>query len=271
MPSEEPTPGAEDAFRRLSEEMRAVSEKLRRAFASPIAPTLERWSLQLPKFDDWAKQLRPALERWPSAWAEALPPNWEGFSMDEVTDAIDRTEKTGYCLVWIPRIEIVREIMAVDVSETSKTLLARRDDVLDDCLTVLGDVTDPGLALERDAAGDAIRAFRGGHGKAAQALAASVFASTIHLAFQTGKFGKIRDKMTDKHPDDAVIGQLRLRTIYLATARALDDFRPETARPIRREFNRHNTAHRITPEQWTDANALRAVMLVTALLRELDF
>ena len=37
-----------------------------------------------------------------------------------------------------------------------------------------------------------------------------------------------------------------------------------------RRFNRHNTAHRITPTQWTEANALSALMLTASLLREID-
>jgi len=45
---------------------------------------------------------------------------------------------------------------------------------------------------------------------------------------------------------------------------------PGRATPVRRDFNRHNTAHRITAEQWTDANALSAIMLSAALLRELN-
>ena len=42
------------------------------------------------------------------------------------------------------------------------------------------------------------------------------------------------------------------------------------ARPERLRFNRHNTAHRITSAQWTEANALSALMLASSLLREID-
>jgi hypothetical protein len=40
---------------------------------------------------------------------------------------------------------------------------------------------------------------------------------------------------------------------------------------VRSDFNRHNTARQITAEQWTEANALSALMLCTAFLRELNF
>jgi len=260
-----------DSINRLNAQVREHSEKLQWAFASTIAPAAEQWSLQVPKLDRWVEQTRRVLEQWRRAWEEALPPNWADLSEDEVMSTVERVERTGYCLVWIPRAEIVRDVLAVDVTKTGAILVAHLGDVLDDAVAVLADVTESDLALERGAAGEAIRALRDGHEKAAQALAASVFTSIIHLAFQTRKIEKIRKQMAETHPEKAGILELRLRTIYLAAARALDCYRPETGRPVRREFNRHNTAHRITPEQWTDANALRAVMLVTALLRELNF
>jgi hypothetical protein len=110
---------------------------------------------------------------------------------------------------------------------------------------------------------------RDGHSKPAQALASSVFTSAAHKLFEMGTKA-IRRRMAETHPDDAAIGQLRIRTIYLAGARALEEFRPDKGTPVRREFNRHNTAHRMTVEQWTDGNALSAIILSTALLRELD-
>ncbi len=212
--------------------------------------------------------MRPIFEQLRREWEEALPPNWGGFNVEEVTKAIERIGATGYCLVWVPRHEIVRQVLATDDSATKAVLLARRDEVLDDALAVLAEVAEPELALERDAAAVAIRAFRDGRAKPAQALASSVFTSAAHKLFEVGTKA-IRRRMAETHPDDAAIGQLRIRTIYLAGARALDEFRPDKATPVRGEFNRHNTAHRITVEQWTEANALCAIMLSTALLREL--
>lgn len=293
MPTDDPGGGPDDVFRRLSEQiagmqegirravgvewleaigeqMRQQTESFQRALASAVSPALEQWSLQLPKISAaWVEQMRPIFEQLRRAWEDALPPNWEGFDVEEVSTAIERTGNTGYCLVWIPRIEIVREVLAADETATKKVLLARRDDVLDDALAILAEVAEPELALERDAAEEAIRAFRDGHSKPAQALASSVFTSAAHKLFEMGTKA-IKKRMAETHPDEATIAQLRIRTIFLAGTHALADFWPDHARPVRRDFNRHNTAHRITAEQWTDANALSAIMLSTAFLRELD-
>lgn len=259
-----------DAMTRLGDRMRQQTESLQRALASAVTPAFEQWSLQLPKISTaWVEQMRPVFEQLRRSWEEALPPNWEGFDVDEVSAAIERIESTGCCLVWVPRIEIVREVLDADATATKGVLLARRGDILDDALDVLAEVTELQLAPERDSAVAAIKAFRDGHSQAAQALASSVFTSTAHKLFEMGTKA-IRRRMAETHPDEAAIAQLRIRTIYLAGARALDEFRPDRATPVRRDFNRHNTAHRITAEQWTDANALSAIMLSAALLRELN-
>jgi hypothetical protein len=306
VPPDEPTPpkkkpnaSLDEILRRLSEQARSInknafraaqtdllagldrgwatlvrhqSEQLQRALASSVSPALEQWSLQFPKIDlsAWVDHIRPAIEGFRRAWEEALPPNWQDFSIGEVTNTIDRVETTGYCLVWVPRAEIVREVLAADASHTAQILLTQRDHVLDDVEAVLADVTEPTLSPERDAALAAARSFRAGHHQAAQALASSVFTSAVHRLFAMGTKAT-RKRMAETHPEEARIQQLRLRTIFLAGTRALDEFRPDKARPVRSEFNRHNTAHRITVEQWTEANALCAIMLSTGLVRELDY
>lgn len=262
-----------DAFQsitRWTEQLHRQTEAMRRSLAAAVAPAVEQWSLQLPKISTtFVEQLRPILEQWKRAWEEALPPNWEGFEPEDISSVVQLIEKTGYCLVWIPRAEILRDIMAAGDAETTKILLAHREEALDDASALLAEVGDDDLALEREAAEEAIRTLRDGHTKAAQALASSVFTSTAHKLFEMGT-SAIRKRMEETHPDDAGISQLRLRAIFLAGARAFAEFRPDRARPVRRQFNRHNTAHRITAQQWTEANALSAIMLASAFVRELD-
>jgi hypothetical protein len=250
-------------------------EQLQRSFAASVAPRVEQWQLRLPKMQTWLEVYGPKLAEFANqvqeAWRRAKPPNWADLEPSEVTDVIRRVEQTGYCLVWIPRTEILREVLESNPANTARILSTRSEEVLDDCLEVLTDVGHDRLTLERDAVAEAIRGFRNGYTLGAQALAASVFTSTITVRFQTGKTSKIKKEMLNEYPEDAGISQLRLRTIFLAGGRALDDFRPDTGWPIRTEFNRHNTAHRITAEQWTPTNALSAIMLTTALLREIEY
>ena len=255
---------ASDAMQRWNEQIRQQTEAMQRAFASTFAPTIERWSIQLPQISE---QVRPVLERFRQMWRDALPPNWANFESEDVRATIERIEQTGFCLVWLPRAAILREVLASPADATSPILLAHKVEVLDDAADLLGDVDEPELALERDAAAAALDALRAGHHMAAQALAASVFTSTAHKSFETGKIRAIREQMAETHPEDAGIAQLRLRAIFLAGNKALSGFRFDRAAPA---FNRHDTAHRITAEQWTEGNALSGLMLATAFIRELN-
>jgi hypothetical protein len=138
---------------RWTEQLHRQTEAMQRSLAAAVAPAVEQWSLQLPKISTtFVEQLRPILEQWKRAWEEALPPNWEGFEPEDISSVVQLIEKTGYCLVWIPRAEILREIMGAGDGEATRILLAHRDEVLDDASALLAEVEDDDLAPERDAA-----------------------------------------------------------------------------------------------------------------------
>jgi hypothetical protein len=211
------------AMNRLGDQVRQQTEGLQQAFASVVTSSFEKWSLQLqlPKIGtDWVEQMRPIFERLRQAWDDALPPNWEGFEVEEVTAAVERIESTGYCLVWLPRIDIVREVLAADEAATKKVLVARLGDVLADAEAVLIDVTDPELALERDAAGAAIRSFQDRHWMSAQALASSVFTSAAHKTFAMGtptRPSRLSRRIAGRHPTSQQ--RRRLREASCTTSR----------------------------------------------------
>jgi hypothetical protein len=72
----------------------------------------------------------------------------------------------------------------------------------------------------------------------------------------------------DEDSKYASIWQLRLRAIVVATASALSRAkRLDTNHP--RKFNQHSTRYRLASNQYTQHNALVALMLVVPLLCEL--
>lgn len=269
------SPQLTEALAAISKQAQTALTAWQRSVAATVAPALEQWSLQLPKVQAWVKAYGPTIAEFAARahelWLRAMPPNWLDLSAAEVTEAIRRVRETGFSLVWVPRPEIVAEVLSADAADTGATVLARRDDVLEDVRACLAEVSDADLSLERDAANEAVDAFRAGHVRAAQALASSAFTSAVHVWFQIGRTRTIRKLMADEDPEDVGISELRLRTIYLAGTVALEQFRPDLARPVHKRFNRHNTAHRITKDQWTEANALSSIMLAASLIRELDY
>lgn len=252
--------------------LQRVLESWRQQFAYVIAPAIEQWRLHLPKIavpPHLGETLAGLGETIRDAWRRVMPDNWVELTTDEVLRVIDRVAETGFTLVWLPRVEMVRELLAAEPDSTASVLVAHRDDVLDDAEVCVADVHRPELQLMRLGVEQSINALRESHVWAAQALASSVFTSEAHTLLKYG-LKSIRKQMADEHPKDAGISQLRLRTIFLAGAKALEDFDPTGERGAA-EFNRHNSAHRITAEQWNDANALSAIMLAAAFLREIEY
>lgn len=252
---------------RLAELDRITKSRITQALVAPQIKDI------LPKLPDYTRQLSElagsAARAFKRAWEEAMPPNWLGLETDEMDAALTVMRETGFCLVWAPRQEIVKEIVQAEPADRATVVLDRRNDILDDLKAVLDGVSDARLALAREVAEEAIAVACDGRFKTAQAASGVVFTDVIHanLGMKTRKAVKLFE---EKDPDDAFIREFRLRAIFVTAARALDKYYPVPNKPPRREFNRHSTLHRITPEQYTELNAIAGLMLAVALLREIQ-
>lgn len=248
-------------------------DRIERQIANVALPAIEAWQLKMPDLTRWAEiadAVAAAAHIWREEYLAALPPNWRDLNDESLAFAIvERIQATKVCLVWLPRADVLQMVMDARVEDVPQVLVGHKDEVLEDAGHLLDDVQATDFARERDAAREAINAFRVGHHRAAQALAATAFTSTCHVWFATGGTGQIAETMRAAQ-DRAGVSQLRIISIFEAAEPALRAFNPLHAKPKFRFFNRHNSAHRITDEQFTEANALAAIMLLAALLRELE-
>lgn len=263
-----------EAWTRAGEAARANIETIGRNFANLAIPALETWQFQIPRFEGWSRiadQMADIARRWQREFAAMLPANWaELDNINVVLGIVENMRDSNLCLVWLPRAAILREILDARPTSAHSILLAHRDEVLEDASAVLDQGAVPDFARERDAMRDVIAAMRAGNHRAAQALAAAVFTSTCHVLFNHGGTGAIAKNMRATDPMDAAIAQLRIRCIFMTSATALEKFNPVAAKPAFRHFNRHSSLHRITEEQYNEGAALGSIVLVAALLREVD-
>lgn len=74
----------------------------------------------------------------------------------------------------------------------------------------------------------------------------------------------------DADQREASTREFRWVALQPAVGKALDEYNPATGRPERSDFNRNASARRVTRPQYWQGNALSALMLVTALLLELN-
>lgn len=215
-----------------------------------------------------------------------LPPNWYPPNWQDVPDldtdagidtAVAIMQEEGIPLVWVPRADIVASLIrAADAGARDSVLLASRDDIPDDCLGVIGEVTDAELKPLAALGAGAIAALRAGHSSSAQALAVNVFDTLLRDACRRGvifagspagyfRYPKVRKQITPVS-DDTLIRRFRADCALAPAIPALQDYDPSDPPPAR--FVRHATAHRAGPEQYTPANAIVAVMFMGSMLRE---
>jgi hypothetical protein len=267
------TGGWTDAQRRaFTVRFAPAIESLRRELAPGLERAREAIAAAMPNMSELSEAIRRMNHTWlntemraafrdlTAGIVEALPPNRRGHSV-QIAAARYCIEAEGLPLVWIPRGEVIVELLAADdFSGREAVLLDRRDTILDACEAAAAAVTSTELTPQREACLEAIAALRAGLARSAQALAATVTDTCVKRVYSQ-----------HLKSEYAVRGDLPLRKIRTALAvaaseRAYQSFRGKD--PVPEAFNRHATVHTVDPKQFTPANALVAVMLATSMTRE---
>jgi len=235
----------------------------------------ERALVELDRFKRWVVENGPvlvggylAIRRFA---AEAKVENWADLDEGEWLAAVELMQADdGVPLAWVPPGEVVKELVAApDHESRDAVLLDHATAIAAHAAEVLAAVAHDDLEDLRAAVAEAWDTWRGRYPMAAQALAAAAVTSAgeDHRDYQ--RFSDIRDAADGPRstPVDEW-GVISLRRTALDCAWATAVKRTSDGLP---GFNRHATAHRVSPEQYTNANCLRALMLATALTRELQF
>lgn len=202
--------------------------------------------------------------------ARYLPANWRGHDID--MDDVWRVAKAeGLALVWVPRGEIVAELLAADDTDARWQLLAAKSsDIVEDCSAVVAGVELAELADYRLRLEEALASHRAGFPAAAQSLAAVVFTALVQAVYAHGKLSNLRKStLRSSDPDEVTLYELKAALLVeasLPAVEAIGDLTPAENWPTR--FNRHLTLHRVAGTQYTTGNAIAALMLATALLAE---
>jgi hypothetical protein len=188
----------------------------------------------------------------------------------------------GIPLTWVPRPELVTELISASDSVTRGNLLVARDkEVIEDCTGVLDQLSDPDVVALAEAVRVAILAYDAGAGPAAQSHCANVFDRLLRdvvgrgfiITGRNGRFhhDDVHKKLKRKAvSDETLINEFRASCVLSPAAPALREFLGGRD-PIPTVFNRHATAHAVgSTIQFSTANAIISIMLVTSLLREVQ-
>jgi hypothetical protein len=194
-----------------------------------------------------------------------------GWLPENLADSSDLDEVAEICLdeglplAWVPRAEIVAELVAAtDAEERQAILLERRADVLDDCERALANITHE-LA---DQCRKAIRADRANFPEPAQSHAAGIIDSivvAIHGGDGRNEVARLAQVPVDDLPLRVACEHFVLRPLFLCFKR----WWAASATPVPKHFARHATAHAVgQADVFTPINSLVAIMLATSLTVE---
>ena len=206
---------------------------------------------------EWATELR---KRW---W----PPNWPTDTPDfDVLNEI--LNEDGIPLVWVPRAEIVEQLLsATDRAERISILTQQRDAVIIDCRETASALGHERIASAKPLVLAAISALAGEHHEAAQALSVVVAESALKVALAKS-YSKISHEV---RIDAREVGlrTLRYRAALAPVARFYTPYYA-TAGEKPEALSRHVSVHFAEADHYTEENALLAVLLMTSVLRALD-
>lgn len=221
------------------------------------------------KVSDFFRQsakVASSMSRVMSEWVQAVPPNWPE---NRLREGIEFVVRTRLPIIWIPRRDIVAALLDAPASNLHIDLAQNGELIVEDCQTALSRVRtdryDDVLPFVREA----LSSFKAGYAASAQALAASLLTTLLqhHVGYNALK--DARD-LGDIGPDEAAFDTLRLALLGQCVPVALADFWENRGDAVPSTFNRHASLHRVCVEQYTDANALVSIMLVSGFICELD-
>jgi len=260
-------------------DLSAYLPKLDLSYLSAYAPRLDfpDLSAYMPKVElsDLIPALRPMMERIAEAAApladlirENLPHNWPpDIDLDVATTVI---RDDGLPLVWVPRAEVIAELLdAPDRRARIEVLISHTDEVVEDCRATLDEVSHESLANQQPLAVKALTAFENGHYEAAQALAVVVTETAVTHFFSGKKYEDIK-KEVDFDPRLVFIKEIRTRAALAPIGVFFVKWYPSSGVPAPEALSRHVSVHQADEKHYSRGNAIVAILLVSSVLRALE-
>lgn len=246
------------ALQQVAKHLQALYPKMAVAFAE-----MRRYVEEIlaPAIAESIRQASAALATIGPHLERQLPRNWwgiGGFTPQQVEKLV-LTE--GLPLAWIPSTRVLRLILDARSPGERRAILSRnRAGILTECRRHLEPLRDrdelAAFALE------AIDAMRAGYFAAAQALAISVLDSA------GSRFEKWHTRTAKNQRPKTSTMPLRDALVWGAVWAAYGNYHPSDSPP--RALSRHATSHGVSRRQYSQINALLAVMQATSFLKLSD-
>jgi hypothetical protein len=218
------------------------------------------WAEKLMSKIDWDK-----VQDW---WKRGLPPNLIDVEPRlDVPDVLVFMRATRWCLVWVPRGEVVRRLVDAEEESRGDVLLSSSGQIVEDSRSVLDAIEHPELQQVCRAAKEVADCIDAGFDMAAQSLAASVLSDVINTKFGLS-FRQAQERFNVEDPMKIPWVRFREAAVLLLVAEALETYFHDKGDPVPARFSRHASAHSVSETQYNRENALAGLLLVSAFLME---
>lgn len=203
------------------------------------------------------------------AW-RSLPSNLQDCGEEvNFSEIISFLQQEGIPLYLVPRKRIVvRLIRAQNTAARRQVLSACHDQIVEDCVSVLGTVVNDWAGDELSFILDAIGAMRAGFVRSAQAMLTAVLDTLIRRFVPDPK---VRRSLTNHRnganvPDVFDDLNLRQELVWLPIWNAHKAFWVDKGDLVPRVYSRHASVHGVSKRQFSKRNCVQVLMLVTSLV-----
>lgn len=256
-------PGMQAAARELSTSIAsahsaAYAELAARLTASIPIPDLSSiqsliGSLQTEQWRDWLRRAH-------------RPSNWTDEIEERIDDVIAVVNGEGVPVAWVPRTDILKALLdASSPDERSLILIDHRDEILEDCQTVLSRVDEGSDVPTLPIAHKVLAGCQEGHWEIAAISAVAV----VHGIVEALRWAFDQQKVAAHHSLRATDSTDRLmeQATRAPLVRFYDEWNEKSGKPRPAHVTRHVVSHKLAPDQVSERNCIVAIMLMCSLLR----
>jgi len=254
-------------MRHIAQTIAEISAQASRQMSEQLTPFLE--DFQRFTIKPWLKKLEPVFQQLAGMARDSMPPNWDAtdLGMKALLRRGELIQSEGLPLVWVPRAQLVTSLETeLSPEDRLRHLHNNAARILADCHESLADVKEPRVHFLAESIEEAVTSAELGNSRAAQALATAAldtgYTRLLNLTSSDARRRFIRDLRSE------TLGWIRFSLAMAPLPVALKNFKRGGVPPER--YNRHATFHAVTPEQYSETNALLACMLATSCIREWD-
>lgn len=211
---------------------------------------------------------------WERITAGWYPPNWDrDRGIEQYATFIELAADEGLPMTWVPNTQLTCLLAEAASTEARAELLVQHSaTIADDCRTVLSDFDDRSYLVEQ--LRKTLGAFDAGFHEAAQAHAASIIDTALREIFIGPKrwsYPSVKKLLhTGEDWESTELRSARLLPTSVALLNLLKEFWTDRGDPVPTQPNRHAAAHAVHPDQYHQVNAIKFLMLATAVLAEIE-